>query len=176
MFAGYGGQAMKDGVEAMSPVMNCPNIPVEVHEAHNPVLIHRVEFIPDSAGPGKFRGGCGLRKDIELRTDSAVLNLLGDRHKFEPYGLNGGGSGKLAETILNPDGETQRLSSKERRDLKRGDVVSVWLSGAGGFGSVAERDPAAIERDIAEGYITLEGARGEVWLHPRSRRVRVDHE
>ena len=51
VFAGYGGQAMKDGVEAMSPVMNCPNIPVEVHEAHNPVLIRKVEFIPDSAGP-----------------------------------------------------------------------------------------------------------------------------
>ena len=159
VFAGYGGQAMKDGVEAMSPVMNCPNIPVEVHEAHNPVLIHRVEFIPDSAGPGKYRGGCGMRKDIELRTDSAILNLLGDRHKFEPYGLNGGGSGRLAETILNPDGENELMSSKERRELKRGDVVSVRLSGAGGFGDVAERDPAAIERDIAEGYITAQGAR-----------------
>ena len=159
VFAGYGGQAVKDGVEAMSPVLNCPNIPVEVHEAHNPVLIHCVEFIPDSGGPGRYRGGCGMRKDIELRTDSAVLNLLGDRHKFQPYGLHGGGSGKLAETVLNPDGDAELLSSKERRELKRGDVVSVRLSGAGGFGDVAERDPAAIERDIAEGYITPQGAR-----------------
>lgn len=159
VFAGYGGQAGKDGVEAMSPVLNCPNIPVEVHEAHNPMLIHRVEFIPDSGGPGKYRGGCGMRKDFELRTGSAVLNLLGDRHKFEPYGLCGGGGGRLAETILNPDGEAELLSSKERRQLKRGDVVSVRLSGAGGFGDVAERDPAAIERDIAEGYVTRQGAR-----------------
>lgn len=159
VFAGYGGQSNKDGIEAMSPVMNCPNIPVEVHEAHNPVLIHRVEFIPDSAGPGKYRGGCGLRKDIELRAESATLNLLGDRHKFQPYGMNGGGSGALAETVLNPDGNAEPMSSKERRMLKRGDVVSVRLAGAGGFGDVSERDRAAIERDISEGFITAEAAR-----------------
>ncbi len=113
----------------------------------------------DSAGPGKYRGGCGLRKDIELRTDSATLNLLGDRHKFEPYGLNGGGSGKVAETVLNPEGDLEEMSSKERRELKRGDVVSVRLAGAGGFGPVEERDPAAIERDISEGFVTVEAAR-----------------
>ena len=109
-----------------------------------------------------------MRKDIELRTDSATLNLLGDRHKFEPYGLSGGGSGKLAETVLNPDGESEPMSSKERRALKRGDIVSVRLSGAGGFGPAAERDPAAVERDITEGYVTPEGAQEAYGWSPGS--------
>jgi len=130
-----------------------------VHETLNPVLIHRLELIPDSGGPGQYRGGCGLRKDVELRTGSAVLTLLCDRHKHPPYGLFGGQPGRLAETILNPDGEAERLTSKGVRDLKRGDVVSFRLNGGGGYGEVARRAPAAVRRDVIDGYVTREAAR-----------------
>ena len=156
--AGYGGRQGKDGVEALSPVMNCSNIPVEVHETHNPVRVRRLEFIPDTGGAGQWRGGGGLRKDIELLNSTAVLSHLGDRHRFQPYGLFGGGPGALGETILNPDGNLQPLHSKGMYDLAKGDVVSFRLSGAGGYGPVDARDPAAITEDLADGYITEEGA------------------
>ena len=156
--AGYGGRQGKDGVEALSPVMNCSNIPVEVHETHNPIRVRRLEFIQDSGGPGKWRGGCGLRKDIEMLNSTAVLSHLGDRHRFPSYGLFGGKPGTLAETFLNPDGNAEPLHSKGMYDLKKGDVVSFRLSGAGGYGPVAERDPNAIAQDLAEGYISEEGA------------------
>ena len=86
ILGGYGGRADCDGAEGMSPVMNCSNIPVEVHEANNPIRVKQMTFIPDSGGGGKHRGGCGLRKDIELLNSSATLSLLGDRHKYAPYG------------------------------------------------------------------------------------------
>lgn len=152
--AGYGGRADGDGPEALSPVMNCSNIPVEVHETHNPVLIRRLEFIPDSAGAGRFRGGCGLRKDIELRAGRATLSLLGDRHVFEPYGLFGGSPGRKAETLLNPERNAKPLPSKGHVTIERGDVVSFRLSGAGGYGPPDQRDPARIAADVADGYIT----------------------
>jgi N-methylhydantoinase B len=157
--AGYGGQHGKDGVEGMSPVMNCSNIPVEVHETHSPVRVRRFGFIPDTGGAGQWRGGCGIRKDIELLNSTAVLSHLGDRHVFAPYGIFGGKPGALAESILNPDGNGEKLHSKETREIKRGDVLSFRLSGAGGYGSPDKRDPAAIERDIADGYVTTEAAR-----------------
>ena len=159
IFGGIGGRSTKDGVEGLSPVMNCTNIPVEVVEAHNPVRINRLEFIPDSGGAGRNRGGCGVRKDIEIVNSGATLSMLGDRHVHRPYGLFGGESGKLAETVLNPDGRAVNLGSKETRDLKQGDVVSWRLSGAGGYGDPAERDPAKIAEDIADGFVTVEGAR-----------------
>jgi N-methylhydantoinase B len=96
-FAGYGGRDGRDGVEALSPVMNCTNIPVEVHETHNPIRVRCLEFIPDTGGPGQWRGGCGLRKDIELLNSTAVLSHLGDRHVFQPYGLFGGQPGALGQ-------------------------------------------------------------------------------
>lgn len=156
--AGYGGQHGKDGVEGMSPVMNCSNIPVEVHETHSPVRIKRFGFIPDTGGAGQWRGGCGIRKDIELLNSTAVLSHLGDRHVFAPYGIFGGKPGALAESILNPDGNGEKLHSKETREIKRGDVLSFRLSGAGGYGPPDKRERSAIERDIADGYVTPEAA------------------
>ena len=166
--AGYGGQYGKDGVEGMSPVMNCSNIPVEVHETHNPVRIRHFGFIPDTGGAGRWRGGCGIRKDIEVLNSTATLSHLGDRHRFAPYGVFGGKPGALAESILNPDGDAEQLHSKETRPVKRGDILSFRLSGAGGYGPPAERDHRAIAEDIADGYVTEAHAREQYGWKPGS--------
>ena len=158
LLGGYGGRATKDGVEAMSPVMNCSNIPVEVIEHTNPVRVERFELIADSGGAGKYRGGCGIRKDMRLLADEAVLTLLGDRHKVQPYGVFGGGPAALGRSVVFSGNAEVDLGSKEVAVLKRDDVVSLRTSGAGGYGPPAERDPALIERDIADGYVTEEGA------------------
>jgi N-methylhydantoinase B len=154
ILAGYGGRHDCDGPEGMSPVMNCSNIPIEVHETNNPIRVQRFEFIPDSGGDGKHRGGCGVRKDIELLNSHATLSLLGDRHKYQPYGLQGGEPGHVGETILNPHLNAEPLGSKEIRDLKKGDVVSIRLSGAGGYGDPKERSSVAREADLLDGYIS----------------------
>ena len=158
MFGGYGAREGHDGAEALSPVVNCANIPVEVHETINPVLVRRFELMPDTGGPGRWRGGCGIRKDIELRSDKAVMTLLGERHSHKGYGLFGGEPGSLAETVLNPDGNAERMGSKDVRPLSKGDVVSFRLNGGGGYGSPRERSPEAIAQDVADGYVSPEAA------------------
>ncbi|NJO36038.1 MAG: hydantoinase B/oxoprolinase family protein [Rhodospirillales bacterium] len=164
--AGYGGRYGSDGAEGLSPVMNCSNIPIEVHETHNPVRIHRFEFIPDTGGAGQWRGGCGIRKDIELLNSKAVFSHLGDRHVFEPYGIFGGKPGALAESILNPQGNGERLHSKETREVKQGDVLSFRLSGAGGYGPPEQRERQSIADDIADGYVTREAAQRDYGWAP----------
>jgi N-methylhydantoinase B len=159
MFGGFGARLGHDGVEALSAVVNCANIPIEVHETLNPVLVRRFELIRDSGGAGRWRGGCGIRKDIELRAGNALLTLLGERHTHEAYGLFGGAPGSLAETIHTRDGKAERLGSKDVRSLRRGDVVSFRLNGGGGYGSPSERDCRAIAEDVAEGYVSAEAAR-----------------
>ena len=158
LFGGYGGLAERDGVEGLAPVMNCSNIPVEVHELNNPAIVWRLELIADSGGAGEFRGGCGLRKDIEILADGAVVTLLGDRHIYAPYGLRGGKAGATGETVLNPDAEARRLGSKSVVALKAGDVVSFRLAGAGGYGDPAARDPEAVRRDVEDGFVSAAAA------------------
>ena len=159
IYGGYGGRSDKDGAEGLCPVFNATNIPVEVHESQAPIRVRRLEFIADSAGAGRFRGGCGVRKDVELLASRASVSLSGDRHRTSPPGLAGGLPGARGETVLNPDREAEWLTSKETRDLVRGDVVSYRLSGAGGYGPPAERDEGAVRRDLADGYITAGAAR-----------------
>jgi N-methylhydantoinase B len=159
LFGGYGARQGRDGAEALSPVVNCANIPVEVHETVNPVLVRRFELIPDTGGAGRWRGGCGLRKDIELCAGNAAMTLLGERHGHHGYGLFGGQPGTLAETVLNPDREALRMGSKDVRTLHRGDVVSFRLNGGGGYGDPREREPQAVADDVADGYVTPATAR-----------------
>lgn len=154
IFGGYGARADKDGAEALAPVFNATNIPVEVHESHNPVLVRRLELMPDTGGAGTYRGGAGLRKDVELLAERATVSLSGDRHVYRPPGLFDGEPGTLAHTVLNPDGEARELDSKGVHELRRGDILSIQLSGAGGYGPPAQRDPAAVRQDVADGFLS----------------------
>ncbi|MCZ6728299.1 MAG: hydantoinase B/oxoprolinase family protein [SAR324 cluster bacterium] len=159
IMGGYGAREYKDGQEAMCPVFNGSNIPVEVQESHSPVRVRRLEIMGDTGGAGKYRGGCGVRKDLEVYAEEAVVSLLGDRHRFQPKGLFGGQPGELARTVLNPEGEAELLQSKEVKKLKRGDVLSIQLSGGGGFGDPRERDRAAVMNDVADGYVSAKAAK-----------------
>lgn len=154
ILGGFGGRSTKDGAEALCPVFNCANVPVEVHETNNPIRVSRFELIPDSGGAGRFRGGCGIRKDVELLAGDATVVLGGDRHKNAPYGLFGGGPGTTARTVLLRDGAELDLGSKEVRQMRTGDVISFRLAGAGGYGDPAERDAAAVASDVQDGFVT----------------------
>jgi N-methylhydantoinase B len=159
MFGGYGARAGHDGAEALSPVVNCANIPVEVHETINPVLVRRFELIADSGGAGRWRGGCGLRKDIELRADGAVMTLLGERHSHAGYALAGGEAGSLASTTVLSGNERIEMGSKDVRALKRGDVVSFRLNGGAGWGEARQREQTRVADDVAEGYVSVAAAK-----------------
>jgi N-methylhydantoinase B len=159
IYGGYGGRATKDGVESMCPVFNATNIPVEVHESQAPIRIRRIELVPDTGGAGRFRGGCALRKEIELLAERATASLSGDRHRFPSPGAEGGEAGAVGRTLLERDGETRSLGSKAVVELRRGDVLSIQVSGAGGYGPPGERARQAVLDDLADGYISPGAAR-----------------
>lgn len=154
VLGGYGGRPDADGTEALSPVFNCSNIPVEVHEMNNPVLVHRFGFVPDSGGAGEHRGGCAVRKDVELLCETGTLSMLSDRHEFPTYGTHGGKEGSLARTTLVSGGESRPLHSKQVITLRRGDIVSFQVCGAGGYGDPSKRSRHRIDEDLADGYVT----------------------
>jgi N-methylhydantoinase B len=157
---GMGGRPHKDGAEAVCGSFNLENIPVEVNESNYPILIERLELIRDSAGPGKFRGSCGLRKDIRFMGERGSVSNLSDRHRFRPPGLFGGQPGALGRTLLNPGAEgAQDLHSKAIYPLAAGDLISLRVSGSGGYGDPRERAPELVARDVALGYVSIEQAR-----------------
>lgn len=155
LFGGFGARPTKDGAEALCSSLDMRNVPIEVHEIHNPILVERFALRNGTAGAGKYRGGCGIQKDIRMLTPGIRFSNLTERHKFAPYGLFGGCPGAVGETVLNPGqaGERQ-LHSKGNYKLQTDDVVSIRLAGAGGWGIPLERDPQAVLRDVRDEYIT----------------------
>ncbi len=164
IFGGYGGRSYKDGVEGMAPVMNCANVPIEVHETNNPIRIQRLELIQDTGGAGRYRGGCGLRKDVELLCEDATLSLLGDRHKNAPYGLFGGSPGTPAQTLLLSEGKTIDLGSKEVRSVSKGDVISFRVAGGGGYGNPDDREKHRVLADLRNAFISRASAKSDYGL------------
>ena len=159
VLSGTGARAGKDGCEAMATAFNASNIPVESQEQRHPIVIERFELIPDSAGPGRFRGGCGIRRDMRFLADDGKLTNLSERQRFAPYGLFGGRSGRLARTVINPGPRERVVHGKESTDFAHGDVISFEQSGAGGYGDPLERDPARVLEDVLDGYVSVGHAR-----------------
>jgi N-methylhydantoinase B len=161
VLSGTGARAARDGCEAMSWAFNASNIPVEAQEANQPMIVERFELIGDSGGAGKFRGGCGVRRDLRFLADEGKLTNLADRQKFAPYGLGGGWPGKLGRTVLNPGPDEQVVHGKESREFAYGDVISFQQSGAGGYGDPLERDPGRVLADVLDDYVSIAAARAE---------------
>ena len=160
IIGGIGARTFKDGMEATSSPWNGTNVPVEVQEIRSPVMIERIEFIGDSAGAGRFRGGAGLRKDLRVLAPGAILTNLGDRARFAPYGLRDGRPGIKGTTVLNPGTPDERvLSSKGTYRLSEGDVISWRTSGAGGLGHPRARVADRVLSDVLNGIVGIEGAR-----------------
>jgi N-methylhydantoinase B len=160
VLGGTGARASQDGCEAMSSAFNASNIPVEAQEAVQPIIVERFELIPDSGGPGRQRGGCGIRRDMRILGEDVKLTNLSERQKFAPFGLFGGEPGALGATVINPGEPSERkIGGKASLDLEYGDVVSFRLSGGGGYGDPRERDPEAVAGDVRLGLVSIAAAR-----------------
>src|SRR3546814_13560903 len=91
MICGAGGaRPDSDGIEAITnAAQNLSNTPVETLEANHPVRVESYELIPDSCGPGQYRGGLGICRSYRILAEGALLQLRADRMKFQHYGLAG---------------------------------------------------------------------------------------
>ena len=151
----YGGGAGHDGASATATHLSNLHItPIEILEAEFPCRITRFDLVPDSGGAGRWRGGLSMRREYELLADATVIRRF-DKSRFPPQGLAGGGPGGRSRFVVRlgaPD-EREALASG-RYEMKAGERFLVQSAGGGGYGDPQERERAAIDRDIAEGYVS----------------------
>jgi N-methylhydantoinase B/oxoprolinase/acetone carboxylase alpha subunit len=155
----HGGRGAMRDLDGLVPIAfphNSAVTPVEVMETRAPILIEHKALLPDSAGAGRRRGGVGqvmTFKNLSQHTINARVRP--DKILCAPPGLNGGQPGRTGEVRFN--GEV--ITSFPILAFAPGDEITLRMPGGGGFGPVEERPRALIERDLALGYITPEGAR-----------------
>jgi N-methylhydantoinase B len=131
---GMGAGPGRDGASGVHTHMtNSLNTPVEVLEINYPVRVRRYGLRRGSGGAGKWRGGDGIVREIEMLTDAQV-SLLSDRRTIAPYGLAGGGSGAAGRNELIVRGRRKKLASKCSLQAPVGAVIRVETPGGGGWG------------------------------------------
>jgi len=122
-----------DGASAVHTAMTNTRITdPEVIERRYPVLVRAFEVLHGSGGRGVWRGGNGVRRELEfLRPMSAAI--LSERRTRAPFGLHGGESGRPGRNALVRGDDVRELPGKASVGVEAGDVLVVETPGGGGF-------------------------------------------
>lgn len=157
---GHGAHGAGDGLNhGNAPISTATIPPLEILEAAYPVRFTQWALRPDSGGAGEFRGGLGAIYEIELLEKQADVFLFGERGRFPPPGVVGGGAGALNTFHYEQaDGEhVPPMASKiVGVHIDRGQKLRLETPGGGGYGRALERNPESVARDLRLGYITPE--------------------
>lgn len=160
LVGGWGAMHDRDGLNGQFCIGDGEtyNIPVEIQEARYGVRINHYGFHDEPGGEGAYRGGKGVRLDYEILCGEATFTASFGRHKFAPWGADGGcdGSNNYIEFIRKGDTDGRRdirgKASSER--LRQGDVVRCVTATGGGWGVPKNRQHRAIENDLRDGFVS----------------------
>ncbi|GGC44940.1 hydantoinase B/oxoprolinase family protein [Chelatococcus reniformis] len=161
---GWGGRNGKDGCNVTTACFGTGLMsqPVEGQERANPILTTEYEILTDSPGPGKWRGGAGVRKtSVMLEAEKTVISYICDRERAVVWGIEGGLPSMphgLAITRAGADKEEWLGSVFSDVPIGPGDVFSRPTAGGGGFGDPLERVPALVLEDVKDDYVSVERA------------------
>lgn len=154
--SGHDGQ---EGVPHMAS--NQANVPIEMIEADYPLRIEHYGFVPDTGGPGRFRGGLSLAREYRSLADDLYFGVRSDKSVHPPHGLSSGLEGAPASNRIRSGSEERSLPPMPTTPitLRTGDVYRHVMAGGGGFGNPFERDPEKVRADVLDGKVTVEHAR-----------------
>ena len=121
-----------------------------------PLVFWAKEYLPDSGGPGEFRGGLGQRIVIGNSEDApfSVSAATFDRLRNPAAGREGGGAGAAGAARL---ASGRALETKSVHVVPSGDRLVLDLPGGGGIGDPAKRERRRIEDDLAAGLVSTDG-------------------
>ena len=160
---GHGGHPEGDGLNhGNAPISTATIPPLEILEAAYPVQFTEWGLRPDSGGEGQHRGGLGAVYEIELLEENATAFLFGERGKYAPQGVVGGGEG--ATNLFFYDSEDTDATDGKKSpplvskitgvSLKKGQRVRLETPGGGGYGAASKRSKDLHENDLKQGYVT----------------------
>jgi N-methylhydantoinase B len=162
---GSGASRHSDGLSGVQVHMtNTSNMPVEALEIEFPIVnIRKYKLRIDSGGAGRYRGGLGIEREFEIVGDGVSYTGLGDRHRFVPWGLAGGGDGLGGAFYhIEKSGKETHLPSKTTGlPVSKGDLVRVFSPGSGGYGNPLTRPPEDVLRDVIEEKVSIEAAKAQ---------------
>lgn len=148
----------------------------ELHELVNPYSVLQYEYLPDSAGPGQWRGGMGIIYRYRVDADNLRCANFGSGTlpATAPFGLNGGRGSAANEVWLIRDGKREKVECNTFPEIRKGDIFEVHASGGGGYGNPQRREAEKVQADTRDGLVSVERARADYGVAIRPRTFVVD--
>jgi N-methylhydantoinase B len=157
---GFGARPFSDGLDEVYFVAQ-KNYPAEFINTTYPMRLRHYGINPDTGGPGRWRGGCGVVRELEILADEVVMSVRLDSTRKAPWGVAGGMSGRVGRAIINPgqEDELQLDPLADQVRLRKHDVLRLETGGGGGHGHPYDRPAETVRLDVLRGFISLEAAR-----------------
>jgi N-methylhydantoinase B len=161
MGGGMGARPTKDGIDVVeTDLNNTIRYPIEACEAELPLMIRTLRLWTNSGGAGRFRGGLGYEAEVEWLRGEALVTLRQERHRTQPWGLLGGlPAPRCRSTLRRKSGDVVELEAKGIITIRAGDVLTMWMTGGGGYGSPLAREPRAVLDDVLDRRVSATAAR-----------------
>jgi N-methylhydantoinase B len=152
---GYGARPTSDGNDAVYLVAQ-ENFPSEFLDSVFPVRVRSYAINPDTGGPGRWRGGCGLIREVEVLAPEAMVSMRIDTVENPPWGVAGGHAAGSGRCVVNPGRADERVLKplSDGNIVFRGDVVRVETGGGGGWGHPFDREPERVLADVQTGFVS----------------------
>jgi N-methylhydantoinase B len=158
---GQGGDLHSDGENYLFHIGggSPKSTPTEIIETLYPIFVDKVEFVTDSGGAGKHRGGMASRIHYHPLTTLTFFTNI-EKAKTPLWGVDGGQEGLRNNLVVDfqNNGERQILKTSGI-ELGKDDTVIGTAGGGCGYGQPFEREPEAVLKDVINGYVSIEHAR-----------------
>lgn len=152
-FGGWGGRPGQDGIDGVAPMAfgSYGTIPAELMEREFPIVVDGFGYVPDTAGPGKYRGSLSIYKQWRFLSKGSAM-VRTNRLVRASEGMAGGGEGGLSSNTLNPDTAPTTLPNRAHMHIavEPGDVIHHVIAGSGGHGDPWTRDPQKVAEDVRD--------------------------
>ncbi|MEE3368938.1 MAG: hydantoinase B/oxoprolinase family protein [Planctomycetota bacterium] len=158
----WGARPDRDGNDGLcNPANVASNIPIEEAESNYPIRIERYGLLPDSGGPGEFRGGLAIQREWTLLEGDAHLAIRSDRRDHLPYGLFGGKPATGSLNRLQRSDESEILPVMISSTMRAHETLYHRQPGGGGFGDPLLRDAQRVADDVRNEKVSRAAAREE---------------
>lgn len=146
------GQSNNNGVVTLESVENA--------EQNYPILVRHYELATDTGGPGRWRGGPGVKIEFGPREDEMTAAYINMQSEYPPKGIVGGENGTKTDVYKRTEtGEIEEVPNIGYPVIGPEETLVSTMCGGGGYGDPHDRDPEAVKEDVEAELVSRKAAR-----------------
>lgn len=137
----------------------CYQDSIEIDELRHPIFVQTRRLLPDTGGPGRFRGAVSAFSEFSPLDCDMTVAYVSDGNVNAARGVRGGlAGGPSSQFVRRRDGTLDPVPGCAEIVIQPGEAMVSISCGGGGYGAPREREPLSVVHDVREGWVSREHA------------------